>query len=175
MCMQASLDGMMVDGRQMPCVWDTSGDGFCENENCRYSWLKSIRLHYYSLVRPSPCYSTWATVAAFSFRIFPFSCVVAGCFIFRYLISLLLFVSWIFILRVLLLFSDAQNSFVLFLFRTFNCCPEFEKAKLCAFERNNFNPFIVHTHTHPPTHIALTPFVNHPFNHPSQPNENWVT
>lgn len=48
-----------LDGGRMSCVCDTSGNGFCENENCRYSWLKSIRLHYYSLVRPSPCYSTW--------------------------------------------------------------------------------------------------------------------
>lgn len=67
---------------------------------------------------------------------------------------------------------DAQRSSVLF-FRTFNCCPEFEKAELCAFERNNFNPFIVYTHTH--IHRARILRITIPFNHPSQPNENWIT
>lgn len=168
-----------LDGGRMSCVCDTSGNGFCENENCRYSWLKSIRLHYYSLVRPSPCYSTWTvhhccSCCCFFFRFAFFRFLVSSpvalfCAIsFRCCILSHGFLFFMFCCCFLM----PKNSLVLFLFRTFNCCPEFEKAKLCAFERNNFNPFMW-THTH--TNIALTSFVKHPFNHPSQPNENWVT
>lgn len=132
------------------------------NENCRYSWLKSIRLHYYSLAKPSPCYSTWATVAALSFRIFPFSCIVARCFTLFAISFQCCFLShgflfftfcWCFLMPEILSVSFYSGLLIV--------VPNSKKPN-CARSNATISIHLLSTHpsTHPPTHTHTS--LSHP-------------